>query len=111
MPSLRSILRAYLGIDLVLQRDSGLAARLAHIERQQTDLLRKLGIANDSLARIVAKLDPSYAQDMFSPETRVKSDEIAKRVMKQLLGDAAARIPTDTQILNQIYPYKQDPHQ
>jgi hypothetical protein len=84
MPTLRPFLRAYLGIDLVLQRDSGLAARLAHIERQQTDLLRQRSEVSAQPERqlIASPSDPTFTHDQ-SQTIREMADDI--REMDQLV--------------------------
>lgn len=43
--------------------------------------------ANRGMGRLLAKLDPQYAQDELDPDRKRKSDDIADQVIRKLIAE------------------------
>ncbi len=54
------------------------------------ELSTKIAVHSRALGRIIAKLDPMFAEDEMSPSRKAESDKIADLVMRKLLGEHLA---------------------
>jgi hypothetical protein len=71
--------------------------RIGHIDNHIIKLERKLDALHDRLSvtdraigRLVAKLDPTFAQSEFDPARKAESDRIGDEVMRKLIGEHLA---------------------
>lgn len=53
----------------------------------------RLDVIMPGLGRVIAKLDPKYAESEFSPERKAESDKLAEETIRRLEAEAAARAP------------------
>lgn len=50
----------------------------------------QIDIHNRGISRLIAKLDPIFAEDEFSPERKAASDKLTAEVMRKLIGEHLA---------------------
>lgn len=91
--SIQDRIREWLGINEALrQADTNrqlllaMSERLGDVQRMKTDI----SIHNRALGRFIAKLDPLFASNEFSPERKAESDHIADEVIKRLVAEHVA---------------------
>lgn len=61
------------------------------MEARYSQLNTKISILNRAMGRIIAKIDPTYAQDeIANPSRKTESDRIGDEVMRKLIGEHVA---------------------
>jgi regulator of replication initiation timing len=71
---------------------TGLRGEIGALKSLKTEV----GIHNRALSRVIAKLDPMFAEDEMSPARKAESDKITEMVMRKLIGEhLASRVPGD----------------
>lgn len=68
-----------------------LQGKISSLEEQNASMRRQLDVVAPGIGRIIARIEPLYAQDELDPQRRRESDEIAERVLKRLFTESEIR--------------------
>ena len=81
---MRNWVRRWLGLDDVYWKVDGLQTQIRDVQKQ-------LGTVVPGMGRIIAKLDPLYAQREDDPSRVRASNDLGDEVIKRLKGEDEAR--------------------
>lgn len=102
--SLRQRIREWLGIQDLVDNQQMLYTGLDAANAKLTSLVnihnkQRISIAaiESGVGRLVAKVDPKYAESEFSLERKAESDRITNENILRLKAEAAARAPYNLQ--------------
>jgi hypothetical protein len=86
-------LREYLGFTHLADYIAEAAINIRDLQKQTDAIDRKLSVITPGLGRVIAKLDPMFAESELSPERKAESDRIGEEVINRLNAEAKAREP------------------
>lgn len=91
-------LREYLGINEIWRKQENMnsialaiSERLGDTQQNIKTISSKIGILNQGLGRVIAKLDANYARSEFDPAKQAESDAIGEEVLRRLAAEQAVR--------------------
>lgn len=80
-------IRNWLGINDLVNNQANMNTKLDQIYSRFNATYGQIIAANRGMGRLLAKLDPQYAQDELDPDRKRKSDDIADQVIRKLIAE------------------------
>ena len=96
---MKALFRKLLGIDedhyllmsFVSKQQGEILTRLMEIDRKLEGMTLGYRVSNAAMARLIAKLDPTYGIPEIDPKRKAESDKLGEAVIKRLKAEDEAR--------------------
>jgi hypothetical protein len=93
---MRKRIQRYLGIEELIEGLDVLSVQFRQLSSKLAAIHDRLSVTDRALGRIIAKLDPTFADSEFDPARKAESDRIGAEVMRKLIGEhLASKAPQD----------------